>query len=214
MITSDKLDEFSAAFLKAQKNMGFAERDGINPRFKSKFSTINAVLKACKEPLNEQGISIIQGLGTSEDGRLVCFTRLQHTSDQFIQCQMSMEADDPQAAGSCATYLKRYLLTAMAVVGSEDDDGEAAQAAHAAKTTKQTETTHAKSTKQETTTLPKFDPKNAEHLKAITAELEKRNITGMWRAQVINAMIGKTKADLPKIIDLCNPELPDLPKDY
>ena len=127
MITSENLSELAKALCKAQSAIMGAEKDSKNPHFNSKFSSLASVWDACREPLTANGLSVVQALG-SMDGKVNCTTMLMHESGQFIKADFAMtpQQNTPQAAGSCATYLRRYSLQAMVGVCSDDDDGNQA----------------------------------------------------------------------------------------
>jgi len=54
-----------------------------------------------------------------------------HNSGQWLSSELLLKPvkADPQAAGSCLTYARRYALQAIAGIPSEDDDGNAASKA-------------------------------------------------------------------------------------
>lgn len=127
MITSENLSDLAKALCKAQAAIMGAEKDSKNPHFNSKFSSLASVWDACREPLTANGLSVVQALG-SMDGKVNCTTMLMHETGQFIKADFAMapQQNTPQAAGSCATYLRRYSLQAMVGVCSDDDDGNQA----------------------------------------------------------------------------------------
>ena len=55
-------------------------------------------------------------------------TRILHVSGEWIQCIATspLTKQDPQALGSCITYLRRYSLAGMCGITQTDDDGESA----------------------------------------------------------------------------------------
>lgn len=55
-------DKFAPAFRKAQAAMGQALKDADNPFFKSKYADHAEIVKVCKGPLNDHGISYSQWL--------------------------------------------------------------------------------------------------------------------------------------------------------
>lgn len=132
MKTSDSIKEISVALLKAQKEMEGAKKDSSNSFFKSKYSDFNAVLEACKGPLNNNGITILQPHRVDMfegSSFMVVETILLHESGEFISGETKVEvakANDPQALGSAQSYARRYGLQSMVALPSEDDDGESA----------------------------------------------------------------------------------------
>jgi len=128
MKTSESIIKIAPALLAAQKEMEGAKKDSSNPFFKSKYSDFNSVLEACKGPLNNNGIVILQphrvdigSMGTF----MVVETILMHESGEFISGETKVEVakqNDPQALGSAQSYAKRYGLQSIVALPSEDDD--------------------------------------------------------------------------------------------
>ncbi len=128
MQTSDAINEIATALAKAQGQMTGALKDAANPFFKSKYADLASVWDACRKPLTDNGLAIVQS--PSADGmRVSVDTLLTHTSGQWMRGTVSVTAkeDSPQAIGSCITYLRRYALQSFAGVAPEDDDAEAAE---------------------------------------------------------------------------------------
>lgn len=128
MKTSESIIKIAPALLSAQKEMEGAKKDSNNPFFKSKYADYNAVLEACKGPLNNNGISILQPhrIEVSESSTfMVVETILLHESGEFISGETKVEvakANDPQALGSSQSYARRYGLQSIVSLPSEDDD--------------------------------------------------------------------------------------------
>ena len=129
MIRSESIAALSAALSKAQGVMEGAKKDGDNPHFKSKFATLASVWDACRKPLADNGLSVVQSPGGSGAG-LTVVTVLMHESGEWMEGMFTMTPtkDDPQGVGSCLTYARRYALAAMVGVAPEDDDGNEASA--------------------------------------------------------------------------------------
>lgn len=127
MQTSESLIDLAKALAKAQGLMKTALKDSTNPHFKSNYSSLASVWEAVREPLSSNGLSIIQTL-SNQDNRTACTTMLLHESGQWIKDTMSMtpQQNTPQGQGSCATYLRRYMLQSIAGVAPNDDDGNEA----------------------------------------------------------------------------------------
>lgn len=138
MKTSEQIDKIAPALLAAQKEINNASKDAKNPHFRSSYASLGSVIEAVKEPLNKQGIAIIQSLSygsvvddksnNTNGGGLFLRSRLLHTSGQWIEdCAYSPLAKaDPQGVGSATTYLRRYSLAALLSITQEDDDGNTA----------------------------------------------------------------------------------------
>lgn len=128
MKTSDQINELAAALAKAQGQMAGAAKDCTNPHFKSRYADLASVWDACRQPLADNGLAVIQGVAT-ELNRVTVTTRLAHASGQWIESAAAADARDagPQSIGSVVTYLRRYSLAAMVGVAPEDDDGNEGQ---------------------------------------------------------------------------------------
>lgn len=145
MVTSQSISKIAPALLAAQKKIGAAKKDGKNPFFHSSYVTLGSVMEACKEALNENEITVLQPVGTDEQGVYV-ETVLLHASGEFISDRMRIAVPqkmvkpdktrnetfepyftpDPQAQGSAISYARRYSLQSMVFIPAEDDDAERA----------------------------------------------------------------------------------------
>ena|SRR3990167_2072646 len=127
MKKSENINELAQALAKAQGQMGPAVFNRQNPHFKSRFADFTSCMDACRKPLSENGLSIMQCSETI-DGKPVLITMLAHSSGQWVQAEFPLLTAkmDSQGLGSAMTYAKRYSLCAMVgIVADEDDDGEA-----------------------------------------------------------------------------------------
>lgn len=138
MKTSENISEISKALVRAQAKMGAATKGASNPFFKSKYADLGAVMEVIKDPLNENGIAVLQPV-FSEEGCHFIETILIHESGQFLssgRLKLELHKIDPQFIGSVITYMKRYQLQAFLGIPSEDDDGNAAADAYKQKALK------------------------------------------------------------------------------
>ena len=142
MTTSDLIDKIAPALLAAQKEIGNASKDAKNPHFRNSYASLGSVIEAVKEPLNRNGIAVIQSLSSDSGNNsgLLLRTRLLHTSGQFIEdtAYSPLPKADPQGVGSATTYLRRYSLAALLSITQEDDDGNGASAAAVVKSPQKT----------------------------------------------------------------------------
>ena len=128
---SEQVNEIAAALAKAQGAISNPALDGINPHFKSKYSTLAAICNAGKAALSENGIACVQKGIDCENGVKI-ETIFYHSSGQWLSAGVvSVPADkfNAHGLGSALTYARRYALSmALGVAGEADDDGNSAVA--------------------------------------------------------------------------------------
>ena len=124
MMSAD-IGKLSEALAKAQAEMEPASKDANNPFFKSQYATLASCWNACRGPLTKQGLAVIQ---TTEPGTgdITLISMLTHSSGQWIKSKLSVKPakSDSQALGSCLSYLRRYALSALVGLSTQDDDAE------------------------------------------------------------------------------------------
>lgn len=137
MNRSETISELAKALATAQAKIKPAVKDSENPFFtradrRATYATLASVWEACRVPLSESGLSIIQAPEYSnfEDGTstFILETYLVHSSGEWVCSEYPVRPvkDDPQGLGSALTYARRYALMAMVGIAPEDDDGNAA----------------------------------------------------------------------------------------
>jgi hypothetical protein len=141
MQTSEQINEVATALAKVQAELKNPAFDSNNPAFKSKYASLASVRDAIVPALTKHGLSLMQNVASC-DNVISCTNRLMHTSGQWIESDAFCVPADKHNAhgyGSACTYARRFSLMAfMAVVGDEDDDGNAAVAAAPTKPAKPT----------------------------------------------------------------------------
>src|SRR5262245_22215396 len=129
MRQSEKIDQLSAALVKAQAAVKAPALDSVNPHFKNRYASLAAVREAVLPAFHAQGLAILQS-PCDRDGRPALTTLIVHASGQFLELELlclPVQRQDAQGYGSAYTYGRRYALLAIAgVVAEEDDDGEEA----------------------------------------------------------------------------------------
>jgi hypothetical protein len=126
---SETITKIAASLVKAQANIGAAHKGSANPYFKSSYADLGSIMEVVKQPLLDQGISVLQPVGHTESGQTYVETVLLHESGEFIADTMIVtcaKEKDPQAQGSAISYARRYSLQSMLFVPALDDDGEGA----------------------------------------------------------------------------------------
>ncbi|WP_058183578.1 ERF family protein [Mastigocoleus testarum] len=114
------MQQIIPALIKAKKNFKKISKDAVNPYFKSRYATLDAVLDATENALAEKGLTIVQVV---EGYTLQTF--LYHESGEFLQSNYPLpETTDSQKLGAAITYARRYAICAMlSIIADEDDDG-------------------------------------------------------------------------------------------
>jgi hypothetical protein len=129
-IQSESIEKIVEALAKAQSQIEVVVYDSNNPHFKSKYASYEAIRSACKMPLADNGLTITHLLAGRGADRVI-ITQLSHISGQWMRSYLSIpqaEKESPQQMGSLITYSKRYTLSALLALSSdEDDDAEKAE---------------------------------------------------------------------------------------
>ncbi len=125
MSHSELINEIAGALADAQAQMSSASKNCTNPHFKSKYADINDFLLAVRPFLAKQGIAISQ-MPDLKEGAIVLETMLIHkTSGQWLKSTLPINCkaggNEMQALGSCLTYLRRFCLSAITGIASDED---------------------------------------------------------------------------------------------
>lgn len=127
--SSSTLKELANAMLQVQQQLAPVAKDAKNLFVKSKYATLNAVMKACRDSLLANSIWVSQYPVPVEVGQLGLVTKLIHAESGEWQASclvMPLPKADPQGYGSALTYARRYgLATMVGLVTELDDDAEA-----------------------------------------------------------------------------------------
>ena len=127
---SDDIRELAKALLNVQRQLQPAVKDAVNPFVKNKYATLNSVMDCCRSVLIENGILLTQYPVPAEPGYFGLVTKLVHAETGQYQASLAMiplAKNDAQGLGSACTYGRRYALSALlGIVTEEDDDGNAA----------------------------------------------------------------------------------------
>jgi len=109
---------------------GVVKFDSVNPHFKNKYASLEAVIEKLMLQANAVGLIISQQVFMN-DGFWCVSTVVADKNDKEVLCVMPIinPKQDAQGFGSALSYAKRYSLMAVfcMVGGQEDDDAETAQ---------------------------------------------------------------------------------------
>ena len=130
MQKSSEITEISKALSEFRKEVKQPLKDANNPFFKSKYVPLENVVEAIDEVAPNHGLSFTQWPVNDGNGNVGVSTMLLHSSGQYIEYDpiyMKPDKQTPQAIGSAITYSKRYSLSAVfGITSDEDDDGNQA----------------------------------------------------------------------------------------
>jgi hypothetical protein len=127
MKQSESISELATALSIAQSQIGGAVRSSTNPFFKSSYADLGDVIKAIKEPLAANGLSMIQMPITNLIEKSVgVSTRIIHSSGEWIEGEffLPLTKFDSQAVGSALSYSRRYGITSILMIPQTDDDAK------------------------------------------------------------------------------------------
>lgn len=93
-----------------------------------KYADLSDIWDAIREPLKANGLAVTQSLTGGSSGFMGIRTTVWHKSGQNISdtVELAINSRTPQEVGSQVTYFKRYALSALLGLSTEDDDDGAA----------------------------------------------------------------------------------------
>jgi hypothetical protein len=118
------------ALLSVQKEITNPANTAINPFFKSKYAPLPDILNQVRPLLAKHNLILLQNTGSTEDGTPFIQTKIIYAgastgepnkleSDKLI---LNPDKKGVQGIGSAITYGRRYQLSAMLGISSEDDN--------------------------------------------------------------------------------------------
>lgn len=123
--------EFVKALVALQTELKDAPKDktsAIPGRPRYSYSSLESVMNTCRIPMNRHGFAITQRV-ESIDSKEVLTSELFHECGESIKnhIPLILQKNDMQGLGSAITYARRYGLSSLlGIVTEEDDDGEQA----------------------------------------------------------------------------------------
>ena len=109
----------------AKQEIGVVKKNAKNPHFKNTYADLNALLEAVEPILLEKGLILLQPI---KDGKV--FTQIIDIDNgEMIESNIDLSPNlTAQALGSQITYFRRYQISAILSLMSDDDDGQKASA--------------------------------------------------------------------------------------
>lgn len=134
MRMSESIVNLSEALARFQEDIRNPENTATNPQFRSKYAPLNVVINTIKPIMAKYGLSFIQSTGSDVGNEsIVVTTLLLHKTGEWIESDPltlpayqvkggGVKDFNAQGAGSAITYARRYSLSAILGLSSEDDD--------------------------------------------------------------------------------------------
>ena len=126
MSTQPKTQTATGSLVAALAELDNVKANKINPAFKAKYVSLDALLDAIKPVLLDHDLALIQTL-VSEDGKVGVSTAFLHASgERFDFGKLMVKADGltAQQIGGAITYVRRMSIqTACGISVDSDSDG-------------------------------------------------------------------------------------------
>lgn len=120
--------KIAAAFVKAQEELKNPLNSDANPITHSRYASLPSILNEIRPILTKHKLSLIQNVGSTPEGHVYCQTILLHESGEHLKSDKLCSESDKnkrmnsvQEKGSSITYLRRYQLSALLNIASEED---------------------------------------------------------------------------------------------
>ena len=130
MNRSESIAEINKALNNFHKEVKQPFKDKNNPFYKSKYVPLENVAEAIDKTSTKFGLTYTQYPVSNEKGEVGVATILHHESGEYMEYPPLMvkpEKNTPQGVGSAITYSRRYSLsTVFGITSDQDDDGNEA----------------------------------------------------------------------------------------
>jgi hypothetical protein len=122
--------KLNAALVSAIAELRSVTKDKVNPHFKSKFASLDAITELARPILAKHGLAITQMPEYDSNSQTAgVVTRVIHSSGESSESKLLLpvKSNDPMACGSAISYSRRYSISAVLMIcADEDDDGVSA----------------------------------------------------------------------------------------
>ena len=118
----------NAALVAALGELRNVAKNAVNPHFKNRYASLDAILDAARPVLHKHGLALSQE-PIFEDGKAGVVTRIIHMSGESRESTLLLPLRDQsaQGVGSALTYARRYAVSSvLGIAADDDDDGQIA----------------------------------------------------------------------------------------
>lgn len=125
---SAEIGDVAKALSAVQGKLPNAIKDSTNPEFGKSYADLASCWDACRVPLAENGLAVVQFPSARGTAVTVVTSVIHAPSGQWFRCRMELIAanNTAHAITSCITTIRRYSLCAMIGISPAEDDGNAA----------------------------------------------------------------------------------------
>jgi hypothetical protein len=117
-----------AALVAALGELRTVAKNAVNPHFKNRYASLDAILDAARPVLHKHGLALSQE-PIFDDGKAGVVTRIIHTGGESRESTLLLPLRDQsaQGVGSALTYARRYAVSSvLGIAADDDDDGQQA----------------------------------------------------------------------------------------
>jgi hypothetical protein len=113
----------NAALVAALGELRNVAKNAVNPHFKNRYASLDAILDAARPVLAKHGLALSQEPIFSE-GHAGVLTRIIHAGGECRESTLLLPLRDqsPQGVGSALTYARRYAVSSVLGIAADDDD--------------------------------------------------------------------------------------------
>lgn len=131
MIQSEEISELLAALVEVQSELQTIQKGETaqGTKFSYKYASLDAIAQEIKPILHNHGVAYMQSVGGLNSNALTLTTRIFNSKGQYIEDTAALPpvnggSNAAQALGMSITYMRRYALSAMlGITSDEDTDG-------------------------------------------------------------------------------------------
>jgi hypothetical protein len=118
----------NAALVAALGELRNVAKNAVNPHFKNRYASLDAILDAARPVLHKHGLALSQE-PIFDDGKAGVVTRIIHSGGESRESTLLLPLRDQsaQGVGSALTYARRYAVSSvLGIAADDDDDGQQA----------------------------------------------------------------------------------------
>lgn len=206
MLTSPETTNISNAIIAAAAEIKTVQKN--KKAYGYKYASLDAVLETLRPPLTKHGLWFVQS--PSKDGEVCTLTtRIIHTSGEWIQVVTQMtdtelqgKANDTQRLGASITYYRRYVLSSIFGIATDEDVDGNLDARRPDQNTPRQNVTPAQNTQS---TQPAANQKR-DPLEYIASNFSERATKGEGEQEILKDYADILKCDVVNYNDLTQDE--------